>query len=187
MTDVVRRQTRRKVFLEALSLVAPIGSAIFFSGRFVVSWPLPTTLAVTGLSAVALMIYWIWHRSTYPASIAPWGSSDEPDDPADEVEDEGGRWDLFMIVLTVVGVTTVVVLGIVARFVLALLVIVLFAAAHSGSELGDVASAVLAMLGVSFVVEVGVVIPLSRVWDLSIDEEPPDRGDFCPVPTDGSR
>lgn len=66
-----KRQTRRKIGQAILSLVAPIGSAVFLSGMFAAHWSSRHTVAVTLMTAAGLVLYWIWHRSRYPANINP--------------------------------------------------------------------------------------------------------------------
>jgi hypothetical protein len=179
-----QRQTRRKVALEMLSLAVPTSSAVYFSGDVIAGWAPQVTVPATALTAVACLAFLLWHRSRFPASVATWGSSDEPPSDDEVEDDEGGRWDLFTILLFVVSLTAVVVAGVVVRFAMPLAVIVLFVVVDSESDLGDAAFATLAMLGAAAVVELVVVIPLSRLWDLSIDEPPGLLASLYPVRPD---
>ena len=54
----------------------------------------------------------------------------------------------------------------------------------SDSDLGDVALATVLTLGAAAVVELVVVAPLSRLWDLSTDEGPGLLASIYPVATD---
>ena len=184
MSVNVKKRTRRKVFLEGLSLAVPISAAVFFSGEFIVDWSPHINVYFASLTALTLAAFWIWHRNNYPANIAPPAPKQEPEA---RPNDDGGWWDWFTILLFVVSFIAVVVAGIVGRFLLSLLVIFLFGVGYSGSDLGDVARATLATLGVAFVLEFAIVIPLCKLWNLAIDEEPRSREDFCPTPSDSPR
>lgn len=173
-----RRQIRRKVTLESMSLSVPIAAAFFFSGELVVAWPRRVSLLLAAGVAVVLVSFWIWHRRRYPASIA--APSQESEDEASADEDDDGRWDVFTLLLLGVSLVAVVLVGVVGRFILPLLVIVLFGVGYSGSDLGHVVVAAGCMLAVSFVLEFGIVLPLSKRWNLAIDEDPRPREDFCP-------
>ncbi|AWB93296.1 hypothetical protein [Aeromicrobium chenweiae] len=177
----VRRQTRRKVALEVLSLAVPISSAVFFSGALIAGWSWRISSVVALLTAVGLFAYWAWHRSVHPADIEP-PPAEDPDEAAD---DDDGRWDWFTVLLLVVGVIGVVVVGLVGSFVVPLLVILLFWLTSSGADVGDVAGATIAMLGVSCVLELAIVLPLCRRWNLDPEAKPRSRDEFCPKP-DGS-
>ncbi len=86
--------------------------------------------------------------------------------------------------LLVGSLAAVVAIGVVVRFTLALAIIVLFTVVDSDSDLGDVALATLLTLGAAAVVELAVVLPLSRLWDLSIDEGPGLLASVYPVRAD---
>lgn len=178
------RQTRRKVALEALSFAVPVSASVLFSGEVVAKWSRDGALTAAALTAIACLAFLLWHRSRHPASVAPWGSSAEAPQH-EEADDEVGGWDPFTLLLFVVSMTAVVVAGVVVRFVLPLGIIVLFTVVDSDSDLGDVALATLLTLGVAAVVELAVVIPLSRLWNLSIDEGPGLLASVYPVATDG--
>jgi hypothetical protein len=79
-------------------------------------------------------------------------------------------------------VTAVVVAGIAVRFVLPLLIIVIFGVGYGPATFGEVAQATLATLGVSFVLVFAIVIPLRKWWNLAFDEEPRELDEFCPKP-----
>jgi hypothetical protein len=184
-SDVVR-QTRRKVTLEALSFAVPVSASVLFSGEVVAKWSRDGALTAAALTAIACLAFLLWHRSRHPASVAPWGSSGEaPRHEEAEDDEEAGGWDPFTLLLFVVSLTTVVVAGVVVRFMLPLGIIVLFTLVDSDSDLGDVALATLLTLAVAAVVELGVVIPLSRLWNLSNDEGPGLLASVYPVATDG--
>ncbi|MBD8608515.1 hypothetical protein IFT73_16795 [Aeromicrobium sp. CFBP 8757] len=184
MTGRDGRQTRRKITLETLSFSVPVTAAVLCSGLIVATWSRDGAVLAALLTAVACTAVMLWHRSNHPASIAPRGSSAEADAGSDDVEDDGGRWDLFTVVLFAVSLVAVVVAGVVVRFTLALAIIVLFAVVDSDSDLGDVALATVVTLGAAAVVELVVVIPLSRLWDLSTDEGPGLLASIYPVATD---
>ncbi len=184
MTSRDERQTRRKVLLETLSFAVPVSVAVLCSGEIISKWTRDGTLLAAGLTAVACVALMLWHRSNHPADIAPRGSSAEETSGPDDVEDEGGRWDLFTIVLLVGSLAAVVVISVVVRFTLALAIIVLFSVVDSDSDLGDVALATLLTLGAAAVVELAVVLPLSRLWDLSVDEGPGLLASVYPVRAD---
>lgn len=173
-----RRQTRRKVTLESLSLAGPIAAAFFFSGELVVDWPRRTSALLALGVAVLLVSFWIWHRRRHPASIA--APAPDAEEASGDGADDDGRWDLFTLLLLGLSLVGVVLIGVVGRFILPLLVIVLFGVGDSGSDLGDVVVAAGCMLAVSFVLELGIVLPLSKRWNLAIDEDPRPREDFCP-------
>lgn len=174
MTTHVNRQTRRKVGLELLSLVACIGSAVFFSGVFIAEWSARHTLFVTLLTAGGLISYWVCHRSRHPANIDPPEAEVEEDD-----DDAGDRWEWYWILAFGVTLVGVVIIGLISSFLLALLVIVLFGLGYSDvSDAGDVTRAVLAMLAVSAVVEFALVIPLSKRWNLDFEAEPEPRSAY---------
>ncbi|MCG8151957.1 hypothetical protein GUY44_15825, partial [Pimelobacter simplex] len=90
-----RRQIRRKVTLESMSLAVPIAAAFFFSGELIVAWPRRASLLLAAGVAVVLVSFWIWHRRRYPASIAAPSQESEDEAGADEDEDDDGRWDVF--------------------------------------------------------------------------------------------
>ncbi|KQX74258.1 hypothetical protein [Aeromicrobium sp. Root472D3] len=187
MTGRDGRQTRRKITLETLSFAVPVTAAVLCSGLVVATWSRDDALLAALLTAVACTAVMLWHRSNHPASIAPRSSSAaeaEASAGTDDVEDEGGRWDVLTVVLFVASLTAVVVVGVVVRFTPALAVIVLFAVADSDSDLGDVALATVLTLGAAAVVELVVVAPLSRLWDLSTDEGPGLLASIYPVATD---
>lgn len=77
----------------------------------------------------------------------------------------------MLFLVTAVAVVGVVVVGLVRNFLLSLLVILAFVIGY-GPSFGDVAITVGAMLGVSFVLEFGVVLPVARRWNLDPDAEP---------------
>lgn len=185
MASDVARLTRRKVALEALSFAVPVSASVLFSGEVVAKWSRDGALTATVLTAIACLAFLLWHRSHHPASVAPWGSSAEAPRHEDADDEEVGGWDAFILLLFVVSLTAVVVAGVVVRFMLPLGIIVLFTVVDSDSDLGDVALATLLTLAVAAVVELGVVIPLSRLWNLSIDEGPGLLASVYPVPTDG--
>lgn len=160
--------------LESLSLAVPIAAALLFSGALVAAWRWPVTLTVAGATAVALTAFWVGHRRRYPASIAP-----PVPDPESETGEDDGRWDWFTLLLLGVSLVAVVVVGVVARFVVPLLAIVLLALAYGDAGLGRVLAATGCTLAVAFVLELGLVLPLSRRWDLAIDDDPRPREDFC--------
>ncbi|MCL8249816.1 hypothetical protein AERO_00330 [Aeromicrobium fastidiosum] len=189
MTGRDGRQTRRKITLETLGFAVPVAAAVLCSGLVVATWSRDGAVLAALLTAVACTAVMLWHRSNHPASIAPRSSSAaeaeaEASAGTDDVEDEGGRWDVLTVVLFVASLTAVVVVGVVVRFTLALAVIVLFAVADSDSDLGDVALATVLTLGAAAVVELVVVAPLSRLWDLSTDEGPGLLASIYPVATD---
>ena len=174
----VRRQTRRKVTLESVSLAVPIAAAFFFSGEFILAWPRRASLVLALGVAAALVTFWIWHRRRYPATIA--APSPEPEEESGD-DDDGGRWDWFTLLLLLgASLVAVVIAGVIARFILPLLVVVLFGIGSSASGLGGVVVAVGCTLGTAFVLEFAVVLPLSKAWNLAIDEDPRSRDDFCP-------
>ena len=177
MVDHARRQTRRKVTLESLSLAVPIAAAFFFSGVFIVAWSQATSLLLAMGVSVPLVVFWIFHRRRFPANIAP--PSPEPDKEPRDGEDDG-RWDWFTLLLLGASLIVVVVGGVVARFVVPLAVIVLFGVGHSGPDLWYATVAAGCTLAVAFVLEFGIVLPLSKLWNLAIDEDPRPRDDFCP-------
>jgi hypothetical protein len=184
MSTHTERQTRRKVGLELVSLVASMGSAVFFSGLLVAQWSLRHAFVATVLATAGFSAYWIWHRSRYPANIAP-PPAETVDDSADE--DDGGRWEWYWILALVVSLIAVVVVGLVSSFLLALVVIVGFGVGYSDvSDVGDIASAALAMLAVAAIVEFGVVMPLCKRWNLDFDAQPEPRSTYCPTPTERS-
>lgn len=184
MTSGLARQTRRKVALEMLSFAVPVSASVLFSGEIVSTWSRDGALLAAALTAIACLAFLLWHRSRHPASVAPWGSSAEALPQEEDDDEDVGGWDPFTLLLFVVSLTAVVVAGVVVRFVLPLGVIVLFTVVDSDSDLGDVALATLLTLGVAAVVELGVVIPLSRLWNLSIDEGPGLLASVYPVATD---
>lgn len=173
----VRRQTRRKVTLESLSLAVPIAAAFFFSGEFILAWPRRASLMLALGVAAALVTFWIWHRRRYPATIA--APSPEPEEESGD-DDDGGRWDWFTLLLLGASLVAVVIAGVIARFILPLLVLVLFGIGSSASGLGGVVVAAGCTLGTAFVLGFAVVLPLSKAWNLAIDEDPRSRDDFCP-------
>jgi hypothetical protein len=178
VSSTTMRQTHRKVFLETLSLAASMGSAVLFSTWIIMGWSVRDVSLLTSLAVVVLTAGLLWHRSIHPAAIGPPVADEEPDGSEDE-DDDPQRWDWFTIGLFVVSLVGVVVLGIVVRFAFPVLVIILFAAAGSAG-LGDVALATLGMLGVTFVTELAIVIPLCKRWNLSLDDERPARGESSP-------
>lgn len=179
MTSLASRQTRRRVLLEILSLAVPLASAVFFSGESLGDWSLSTSLLASGVTVAASATFLIWHRKRFPADISPWPKSDEADK---DVDSESGWWDPLTILMFLVSVVVVVVVGVFARFIHSILVIVFFAVIY-GPALGDVAVVVGAMLGVSFVLEFGIAIPLCRCWNLDPDPEPESLDQFCPTPS----
>jgi hypothetical protein len=180
MSTHVTRQTRRKVGLELLSLVACIGSAVFFSGVFIAAWSMRPTVVVTLLTAGGLISYWVWHRSRHPANIDPPEAEVEKND-----DDAGDRWEWYWVLAFGVTLVGVVIIGLISTFLFGLLVIVLFGLGYSDvSDAGDVTSAVLAMFAVSAVAEFALVIPLSKRWNLDFEAEPEPRDASSPDPTD---
>lgn len=181
-TDELRLQTRRKIFLEVLSLAVPIASALYFSAQFIGQWSNRST-QLAAISTVAILTgYWIWRRSRVPATISP-PKKDDVEDDEDEGE-VGPWWDPFTILLfliTLVAIVGVVAVGIFVNFLLSLLVILAFVIGYDPS-FGDVTITVGATLGVSFVLEFGVVLPLARLWNLDPDAEPESLDQFCPTP-----
>lgn len=175
-TDELRRQTRRTIFLEVLSLVVPLASALSFSATFIGEWSTRSTQLATITTVAVLIGSWIWYRSRVPATISsPMTIAVEDDDEGEA----GPWWDPFTLVLflvTAVAVVGVVVMGLVLNFLLSLLVVLAFVIGY-GPSFGDVAITVGAMLGVSFVLEFGVVLPLARRWNLDPDAKsgPRDR------------
>lgn len=57
--DELRRQTRRKVFLEVLSLVVPSASALSFSATFIGEWSTRSTQLATIATVAVLTGSWI--------------------------------------------------------------------------------------------------------------------------------
>lgn len=181
-TDEVRRQTRRKIFLEVLSLVVPMASALYFSAQFIGEWSAQSTQLAT-ISTVAILTgYWIWRRSRVPADISPLTKDDVEED---DDEGEGGPWwdpfNILLFLITAVAVVGVVVVGIVMNFLLSLLVILAFVIGY-GPSFADVAITVGAMLGVSLVLEFGVVFPLAKLWNLDPEADSETLDQFCPAP-----
>lgn len=181
-TDELRRQTRRKIFLEVLSLVVPIASALYFSAQFIGEWSTRSTQLAT-ISTVAILTgYWIWRRSRVPADISPLTKDDVEED---DDEGEGGPWwdpsNILLFLITAVAIVGVVVVGIAINFLLSLLVIVAFVIGY-GPSFGDVTITVGAMLGVSFVLEFGVVFPLAHLWNLDPEADSESLDQFCPTP-----
>lgn len=175
-----RRQTRRKIGLEMLSLVASIGSAVFFSGLFVARWSSQTAVAVTLIAAVALILYGIWFRSRYPPNINPPVADVRKKDDDDEGD---GWWEWYWILAFVVAWAGMVIVGLATSFFLAFLVIAVFGVGYSDvSDVGDVVRAALAMLAISAAVEFAVVIPLSKRWNLDFEADPEPRSTYCPTP-----
>lgn len=167
MTTDVRRQTRRKVTLELLGLVVPAVAAVLLSGELVVDWERRTSVLVGLLTAAVLVGSWLWHRSRHPADLSPPAPDDE-----DDREDDGGPWSPLDSLVAAALTVVVVVGGLALLCWLPLLVVLLFAVADSGSDLGDVLLAAGAALGVTVVLEVAVLGPLSRRWDLAHHDEP---------------
>jgi fatty acid desaturase len=183
MTTHVERQTRRKVAVESLSLVAAMGSAVFFSGLFIANWSLRRNLLVTVLTAVVLVLYCIWHRSRYPANIAP--PTAETADADDDDDDAVSQWEWYWVLALGIGIIGVVIVGLLRGFFLALLVIVGFSFGYSEtSSARDVVYACLAMLGFSAAVEFAVVLPLCKLWNLDAMADPEPRSTYCPTPTE---
>lgn len=168
--------------LEMLTLTVTMGSAVLFSGAFIADWSRPRSFVATLLTVLMSSACLIWHRSNYPPNIDPPAPADDSHD--DEDDDEGGWWDPFTIILFLVSLVGVIVFGVVARFLLPLMVILLFAVAASGSDVGDVARATLAMLGMCALVEFAIVIPLCKRWNLDFDADPRPRSDFCAGPSE---
>jgi hypothetical protein len=178
--QVVKVQSRRKVTLETLSLVVPLGSALFFSGLVIADWTTASSAGVAMATAVLATGFWLWHRSNYPANIA----APQDDGEVEDEEDDDGKWDLFTVALLAVCMFVVVTVGLLMAFWLPLVVIVLFTAAAASPDLSDLLLTVGLTLAVSFILEFAVVMPLSRRWNLSTDEDPRPLSDFCPTPTD---
>lgn len=177
-----RLQTRRKVGLETLSLVASLGSAVFFSGLFIANWSIGRNLLTTAAAAVGLVLYWSWHRARHPANISPpkADTSDEVDDDDDSLR----KWEWYWILALAVSSIGVVIVGLITSFFLALLVVAAFAGGYNDvSDAGDVLRASLAMLAVSAVTEFAIVMPLCRLWNLDFDADPEPRSAYCPSPS----
>jgi hypothetical protein len=180
MTTHVEHQTRRKVAVESLSLVAAMGSAVFFSGLFIAHWSLGLNLLVTVLTGAALVLYWVWHRSRYPANITP-----PTAETADADDDAVSQWEWYWVLALGIGFVGVVIAGLLASFFLALLVIVGFGFGYSEtSSARDVLYASLAMLGFSAAVEFAVVLPLCKLWNLDATADPAPMDTYCPTPTE---
>lgn len=181
------RQRRRKTALEMIALVVPNGAAVFFSGRFVAQWGVTTA----GLWAVILALltagYWTWHRGRYPAKVQSSTKDDERAAPRREMaEDAGSIWhpvNLLVVAVGAMAVVTVVVIGTLISFLLPLVIVFAFGVLAGGTDLGGVGWAALCTLAVALIIEVTVILPLSKRWGLSMDDEGPDRDDFCPPPS----
>lgn len=169
MTTDVRRQTRRKVTLELLGLVVPTVTAVLLSGELVVDWDRRTSVLVGLLTAAVLVGSWLWHRSRHPADLSPPVPDDED---GREDEDDGGPWSPLDSLVAAALTAVVVVGGLVLLCWLPLLVVLLFAVADTGSELGDVLLAAGAALAVTVVLDVAILGPLGRRWDLAHHDEP---------------
>lgn len=86
---------------------------------------------------------------------------------------------LLVVAVGAVAVVTVVVIGTLVA-PLPLMIILIVGVVAGGDDMGDVGSAAFATLGVAVVIEAAVVLPLSKLWGLSMDDEGPDRDEFCP-------
>ncbi|WP_182523952.1 hypothetical protein [Nocardioides dongkuii] len=174
-----RRQVRRKVTLEVLSLAVPTSAAVFLSGRWILEWNRGDATLVTVVTAAVLGALWLWRRTKVPATIEVEVEADADAEGERELgtseEDSGedGRWDLSSVLLVAVAAVAVVALvavGLLVQFLLPLSVVLLFSLAHGSPGLADVASTVGATLAVAFVLELVVVLPLSRWWGLPFDD-----------------
>lgn len=182
--DELRRQTRRKIFLEVLSLVVPIASALYFSAQFIGEWSTRRTLLATICTVAILTSYWIWRRSRVPADISAPKKDDVKEDDG-EGENEGGPWwdpsNILLFLIFQFALVGVVAVGIFLNFLVSWLVILAFVIFNDPS-LGEVAVTAGAMLGVSFVLEFGVVLPLARLWNLDPEADSETLDQFCPTP-----
>lgn len=124
--------------------------------------------------------YWTWHRNRYPPRVKSIAEDDEERLPRREMaEDAGSVWHPANLVVVAVGamaVLTVFVLGTLVSLLLPLMIVVCFAVITGG---GGVGWALLGTLAAALVIELTVVLPLSKFWDLSMDDEGP-RESFCP-------
>lgn len=184
--EATRVQRRRKVALEALSLAAANAGAVFFAGRFVARWDVPTAGWWGAVAAVACVGYWIWHRSRYPAQITVETDEAVEARPRREMADDAGSiWDPLNLLVLGVGalaVVAVVVFGLLVSFIVPLMIILGFGVFFGGDDLGGVGGALLGTLLVASITEFGVVMPLCRHWGLPFGSAGPSRQDFCPPP-----
>lgn len=181
----LKRQRRRKTVLEMISLAIPNAAAVFFSGHLVAEWGAVTAGMWAALTATVSGGYWTWHRGRYPARVGTTAmSGQERHSPRREMaEDAGPIWDpvnLLVVAVGAVAVVTVVVIGTLVAFLLPLMIILIVGVVAGGGDMGGVGSAAFATLGVAVVIEAAVVLPLSKLWGLSMDDEGPGRDEFCP-------
>ncbi|MFB9313058.1 hypothetical protein [Nocardioides plantarum] len=169
------RQVRRKLVLELVSLAVPLAAAVGFSCVLVAHTSTRLGLFATLVTALVTLVGWTWHRRRHPPTIethTEYEPGPRPDAGDEDAEDDGPwDWVIGMLLVVAVGVGIAVV-AITGRFLLSLIVIATFAVVDSASDLGDVVLATLYTLGVGLVVELGVVGPLGRRWDLDVDETP---------------
>jgi len=163
----------RKVALETVSLAVPVSSAVLFSGGFIAGWSRPQSAAAAASVAAVAAAGFVWHRRSHPANIDPPVPVPEAPGAAEPRTDDDARWDLVTLVLLAVSLVLLVVVGMVAMFLVPILVIVGFSLTHDGVRIGDVLLALGATLGVALVLELAVALPLARRWDL--DPGPPRR------------
>lgn len=168
-------RVRRKVSLEVLSLAVPVAAAAGSSSIFVTSASSTFALLVALTVLMATTVGWVGYRYRNPPSTAA-ETTYEPDHQSDAWTgdgDAGSRWDRFTGTLLAAGVVlAVAVVAATTRFVLALLVVTAFALGHGSSSLGGFAMAAACTIAVGLVLELGVVAPLGRRWDLDVDEPP---------------
>lgn len=182
-----RRQRRRKTTLEMIGLVGPNAAAVFFSGHLVLSWTVVSSALWALFAGLVTAAYWSWHRSRFPANIDAPVEERTTRERVEMHEDAGPIWhpiNLLVLGVGAVVVTSLVVIGVLVSFILPMLIIVGFGVADQWSDLGTLGTATLWTLGVAMVLEIGLVIPLSKLWGLSLDAGPADRDDFCPSPGD---
>ncbi len=181
------RQRRRKTALEMIALIVPNAAAVFFSGRLVAQWGVTTAGLWAAFVALLSAGYWIWHRGRYPARVQSSTTGDGSSAPRREMaEDAGSIWhpvNLLVLALGAMAVATVVVVGLLVSFLLPLMIVVCLGVVAGGTDLEGLGWAALWTLAVALIVEVTVVLPLSKLWGLSMDDEGLDRDDFCPPPS----
>lgn len=173
-----RRQERRLARIQALSLAASCGSAVFFGAFFVARVPMLTA----GAAAVAValvpaeLMLWFWRN--HPPSIEPRSETEEEEPPTSDTY----GWEVGTFLIAVVVVPLIVLVGLVLRFFVPLAIIVGFWIASDDASLVSVLVATGCCLAVLACVEFGVEIPLSRRWGLPLDTKTRPLEDYCPTP-----